>query len=888
SVSLAAGQQVLTLNQDNGGWNINELNFTTSASGGGTIVSNYPTMYLRGTMNNWGTTAMTLVANNTWQVTVSLSAGTTYQYKYDASGVWTATQNWGVGNTPGVGGVNAANIFYMTGAAGNYVFQFNDSTLQYSITPPATQSPGEAPYGGSPAAIPGTVQAENYDTGGQGAAYNVTSINGQANSYRSDGVDLETTSDAGGGYDLGWTAGGQWFNYTVNVATAGTYTVSFRVAAPSTVTDAFHLSNASGTNLSGSVNLPATGGWQTWTTVTASVNLAAGQQILTLNEDNGGWNINDLTFGVSTPPNQSAPPTPTGVTATAGANQVALSWSASSGATSYNVYRSTGSNGEGTTAYIAGLTGTSYTDTGVTAGTTYYYKVAAVSSAGSSSQSAEVSAAPTGGTSVPPNTALLQINAGGGAVTPFVADMDYSAGTEFSNPATITTSGVPNAAPAAVYQDVRWNASFNYTLPALTPGASYVVRLHFVELSFTAAGQRLFNVAINGTTVLSNFDIYAQVGQDHALVEQFIATANRSGQIVVAFTQGSKDNPSIAGIEVWTPAAIAAAPTGLSATGGNGQVNLVWNASAGATSYNVYRGTSSGGESATPIAIGVTGASYTDSTVTNGTSYYYKVAAVNTGGTSGLSNEASALPKVVPPNAPASPSAMAGFGNVTLSWSASQGATSYTIYRGTSAGGEGFTPYAMDITGTSFTDNNVTVGTTYYYTIVAVDSAGNSTASTEVSAAPLSVTGQGGSFPWTRYRAADSTVATYGGGATLETSPNFDKMNLATQASNQAYVQLSAAGAYVQWTVSQSNQAGVTMRFTLPDAANGYGQNGSVDCYVNGAKVQTISLTSYYAWQYFGGGGDPSDTPVSGDVPAFAFDEVHWLLATPLKSGDVI
>ena len=73
--------------------------------------------------------------------------------------------------------------------------------------------------------MPGTVQAANYDTGGQGVAYNVTSVNGTANSYRSDGVDLESCSDTGCGYDLGWTSAGQWFKYTVNVATAGTYTV---------------------------------------------------------------------------------------------------------------------------------------------------------------------------------------------------------------------------------------------------------------------------------------------------------------------------------------------------------------------------------------------------------------------------------------------------------------------------------------------------------------------------------------------------------------------------------------------------------------------------------------------------------------------------------------
>jgi hypothetical protein len=80
---------------------------------------------------------------------------------------------------------------------------------------------------------------------------------------------------------------------------------------------------------------------------------------------------------------------------------------------------------------------------------------------------------------------LIQINAGGGAVSPFVADEYYSAGNEFSSTATINLSGVTNPAPAAVYQSVRWNASFNYTIPGLTAGQSYLVRLHFVELSFT-------------------------------------------------------------------------------------------------------------------------------------------------------------------------------------------------------------------------------------------------------------------------------------------------------------------------------------------------------------------------------------------------------------------
>jgi len=163
----------------------------------------------------------------------------------------------------------------------------------------ATSAAAEGPYGGTPAPIPGTVQAANYDTGGQGVAYNVTSVNGTANSYRSDGVDLETCTDTGCGYDLGWTAAGQWFKYTVNVATAGTYTVSFRMASPSGVTDALHIDNSAGANLSGSVNAPDTGGWQDWATVTASVTLPAGQQTLTVDQDNAGWNIHYVAFSAS-------------------------------------------------------------------------------------------------------------------------------------------------------------------------------------------------------------------------------------------------------------------------------------------------------------------------------------------------------------------------------------------------------------------------------------------------------------------------------------------------------------------------------------------------------------------------------------------------------------
>jgi len=201
-------------------------------------------------------------------------------------------QTWTTVSSPITVATGQHNVFLEFAGSSGYLFNIQ----WFAFTSPASP---EGPFGGTAVAIPGTVQAENYDTGGLGLAYNVSSINGTGNGYRSDGVDLETASDMGGGYDLGWTSGGQWFHYTINVATAGTYTVSFRVAAPSAVTDAFHLSNSSGMNLSGNINVPTTGGWQNWTTVTATVTLPAGTQILTLNEDNGGWNINYMTLDLS-------------------------------------------------------------------------------------------------------------------------------------------------------------------------------------------------------------------------------------------------------------------------------------------------------------------------------------------------------------------------------------------------------------------------------------------------------------------------------------------------------------------------------------------------------------------------------------------------------------
>lgn len=157
-----------------------------------------------------------------------------------------------------------------------------------------------APYGGVAAAIPGTVQAEDYDLGGEGVAYHDTDVGNNGGAYRSDDVDIETCTDTGGGYDTGWNRLGEWQKHTVNVATAGTYTVGFRVAS-SYSGQMFHLENSAGTNLTGEVTCPNTMGPQNWQTVNATVTLPAGVQTIKLVIDSSYANFNYMAFQVASP-----------------------------------------------------------------------------------------------------------------------------------------------------------------------------------------------------------------------------------------------------------------------------------------------------------------------------------------------------------------------------------------------------------------------------------------------------------------------------------------------------------------------------------------------------------------------------------------------------------
>ena len=350
-----------------------------------------------------------------------------------------------------------------------------------------------------------------------------------------------------------------------------------------------------------------------------------------------------VAYGLITP---TAPPAPSGLAASPGDSQVILSWTATSGATGYNVYRGLAAGAEDVTPIATGLTSPAYTDTGLTNGTAYYYKVAAVNAIGTSPLSSEVSA------------------------TPSVGGAAYNG--PHNLPGTVQAEDYDNGGEGAGYHDAetanqggQYRATEGVDIEASTDtGAGY-------NVGWTSGGEWLKYtcvVSTTGTYTLSFRVAVASAAGTFHVLDLSNGNANITGSVTAPVTGGwqtwttvSVPNVTLsAGTHVlelyedtanfnvnWFSASLAtppAAPTGLTATQGNAQVALSWTASSGAASYNIYRGTTAGGESGTPLATGVTATSYTNTGLTNGTTYYYKVAAVNAGGTSALSNEASATP----------------------------------------------------------------------------------------------------------------------------------------------------------------------------------------------------------------------------------------------------
>jgi fibronectin type 3 domain-containing protein len=176
-------------------------------------------------------------------------------------------------------------------------------------------------------------------------------------------------------------------------------------------------------------------------------------------------------------------------------------------------------------------------------------------------------------------------------------------------------------------------------------------------------------------------------------------------------------------------------PTGLIATPGDQQAALTWDPFAGATGYRVRRSTVDGGPYGTVASVVSPG--WTNTGLTNGTTYYYVVAAILSGGDGANSAQASATPFAIIPPAPTNLLAKQGDAKATLSWNTATGATFYRVRRGTTSGG----PYTTiaTVTNTLWANTGLTNGTTYYYVVAGGNSAGTSPNSAQASVTPLAL-----------------------------------------------------------------------------------------------------------------------------------------------------
>jgi fibronectin type 3 domain-containing protein len=395
--------------------------------------------------------------------------------------------------------------------------------------------------------------------------------------------------------------------------------------------------------------------------------------------------LSDIANGVfnggAIPPTASLPAAPAALSAAGGTGQVTLSWSAVSAATSYNLYYATAPGLTTTSGTKISTVTSPYVQTGLPAGTTYYYLVTAVNSAGESAASAQASAATAAGVPTPsvPAAPTGQIATGG------------------TNQVTLSWGTVSGATSYTVYY-------------ATTSGVTKA----------------------NGTKISNAVSPAVQTGLAAGTTYYYIVTASNAAGEGAASAQVAATTLAA----VPSPTA-PAAPAGVTAVGGANQATISWPAVTGAASYNVYWSTATGVTKTNGTKVAGVTSPYVKSGLAAGTSYYFIVTAVNSVGESAASAQASASTSPAPialPAAPTGVSATGGTNQVTLNWAATSGATSYNVYYATSTGVTK-TSGAKIVNATSpYVQTSLAAGTTYYYIVTAVNSAGEGTASAQASA----------------------------------------------------------------------------------------------------------------------------------------------------------
>ncbi|MCU0428383.1 MAG: carbohydrate-binding protein [Cytophagaceae bacterium] len=197
------------------------------------------------------------------------------------TGGWQSWQTLVVPNISLTQGTSVMRVTFETG-------DINMSYLTFSAN-----ATSQTPYGGIVKAIPGKIEAEEYDLGGQTIAFNDLTTGNSGGAFRTDAVDIENCSE--GTFNIAYTGAGEWLEYTANVSATGVYTIQFRVATP--IAGRQIRLDVDGTPVSGTVTIPATGGWQSWQTVSVpNISLTTGTKVLRLNFLTSDVNVNFIQF----------------------------------------------------------------------------------------------------------------------------------------------------------------------------------------------------------------------------------------------------------------------------------------------------------------------------------------------------------------------------------------------------------------------------------------------------------------------------------------------------------------------------------------------------------------------------------------------------------------
>ena len=490
----------------------------------------------------------------------------------------------------------------------------------------------------------------------------------------------------------------------------------------------------------------------------------------------------------------NVPGAPTGLTAAAADGEVDLTWTApasngGSPITLYDIYEARAANGENYATPTATSAGLSAAITGLTNNTKYYFTVEAVNAVGNSAHSNEASAtpqfgvpsAPTGLTATPGNDQVTlswtaPANGGGcGFYAYEVFDGTTSPPTTFVgyvgifNPGT-TTDTITGLTDGQVYYfDVETiSLCLETSAPSNVASATPAVTVPDAPFITTATGgyeqvTLSWTTPNDGGSPITGYAVYegTTAGGENYTTPATTTAVGTNTATITGLTDGTRYYFTVKAINAKgdsvpsneanaTPAPTApAAPTALTATPGNGQVVLNWTAPTYTggdpiTGYDVYQGNRAGGEGRNPVAtVGPNTTTATIASLTNGNTYYFVVEAVNLVGNSVPSNEANATP-TGPPSAPRNLAAASGNTQITLTWNTpvnngGSPITGYDVYESATAGGENYAnpPVATTTFGTNtVVITGLTDGTGYYFTVEAVNAAGNSVPSNEAHATP--------------------------------------------------------------------------------------------------------------------------------------------------------